>query len=145
MKKSLFIIFLLFLVFPQMIAGVRTEQQMRESAAKVLNSNTRRAASNSELKEFLSLSNLRIYGYDEGGFAIVTTDDQFNDIIGYSATVFKDSMPCGFRWWLETANSVMQQGNGHISTKAKRRSQGSVSPLLTTKWGQQRPFNDELI
>ena len=51
MKKSLLIFFLLFLVFPKIIAGDRTEQQMRESAAKVLNSGSRRAAGNSELKE----------------------------------------------------------------------------------------------
>ena len=87
MKKSLLIISLLFLVFPQIIAGERTEQQMREAAAKVLNKNNiRRAAYNSELKELLSLPKLKIYGYDDGGFAIVTNDDRFNDIIGYSTT-----------------------------------------------------------
>ena len=145
MKKSLLIISLLFLVFPQIIAGERTEQQMREAAVKVLNkNNTRRVAYNGKLKELLSLSKLKIYGYDEGGFAIVTTDDRFDDIIGYSTTSLKDSMPCGFKWWLETANKVMQQGNSHRSYRAKR-SMGSISPLLTTKWGQQRPFNDELI
>ena len=145
MKKSLLIIFLLSLVFPQIIAGERTEQQMREAAAKVLNKNSiRRAAYNGELKELLSLSKLKIYGYDDGGFAIVANDDRFNDIIGYSTTSLKDSMPCGFEWWLETANKVMQQGNSRRSSRAKK-NMGSISPLLTTKWGQQRPFNDELI
>ena len=54
MKKILLILSLLFLVFPTLLAGDRTEQQMKEAAAKVLNSNQRRAAGNGELKELQS-------------------------------------------------------------------------------------------
>lgn len=145
MKKCLLILFLLFSVFPQIIAGDRTEQQMKEAAAKVLNGHTTRAASTGELKELKSLQKLKIYGYDEGGFAVVTTDDRFDEVIGYSSTKFSKEMPEGFKWWMEAVNEVMEKGQ--VSSKARarnsiRRSSG-VGPLITTKWGQGKPYNNK--
>ena len=145
MKKSLLILSLLFLIFPQIIAGDRTEQQMKEAAAKALNNNARRAASNSELKELLSLSKLKIYGYDEGGFAVVTKDDRFDEVIGYSASNYSGEKPCGFKWWLDAANEVMENTKGQVPKKSTHRSairRAGVGPLITTKWGQTRPYND---
>lgn len=144
MKKILLFLSLLFLVSPQIIAGDRTEQQMKEAAAKVLSSHTRRAASTSELKELKSLSKLKIYGYDEGGFAVVTTDDRFEEVIGYSATKFSEEMPCGFKWWMESANEVMDKELFPAKSRAGniiRRA--GVGPLLTTKWGQGKPYNNK--
>ena len=146
MKKSLLILSLLFLVFPTLMAGDRTEQQMKESAAKVLNKNMRRASGNRELKELRSLSKLKIYGYDEGGFAVVTKDDRFEDVIGYSASKCTEEMPCGFKWWLETSNEVMENYKGQVPAKTIHRSptnRAGVGPLITTKWGQGKPFNNK--
>ena len=129
------------------MAGDRTEQQMKEAAAKVLNNNVRRAASSSELKEFKSFAKLKIYGYDKGGFAIVTTDDRFDEVIGYSSSSFNDNIPCGFRWWMEAAEKVMEDGNGQRTDKQhaarNRAGRTSISPMMTTKWGQGRPFYDD--
>ena len=146
MKKSLLILSLLFWVFPHLMAGDRTEQQMKDAAAKVLNRNSRRAASNLELKEFLSLSKLKIYGYDEGGFAVITKDDRFDDVIGYSASKCTEEMPCGFKWWLVTSNEVMENIQSQVSAKSIHRSlinRAGVGPLITTKWGQGKPYNNK--
>ena len=147
MKKSLLILSLLFLVFPQVMAGDRTEQQMKEAAAKVLNNNARRAVSSSELKELKSLPKLKIYGYDQGGFAVVTTDDRFDEVIGYSTTKCSEEMPCGFKWWLETAEKVMENANDLELVKHHKKNNRaggtSISPMMTTRWGQGRPFYDD--
>ena len=147
MKKCLLILSLLILGLSPIIAGDRTEQQMKGSAAKALsNKSIRRAASNSELKELLSLAKLKIYGYDEGGFAIVTTDDRFEEVIGYSSSRFSENIPCGFKWWMESVEEVMEKASGQTFTtqrRAKNRASGvSIAPLMTTTWGQDRPYND---
>ena len=146
MKKVLIILSLLFVAFSHISAGDRTELQMKEAAAKVLGSKTRRAAKISELKELKSLSKLKIYGYDEGGFAIVTTNDRFDEVIGYSSTRFSKEMPCGFKWWMEAVNEVMENDINSIPTKSTVRNtlrRAGVSPLITTKWGQGKPFNNK--
>ena len=146
MKKSLLILSLLFGVFSQMWAGDRTEQQMKEAAAKALMSHVRRAASTSELKELKSLPKLKIFGYDEGGFAVVTTDDRFDEVIGYSSSKFSDVIPCGFKWWMESAEEVMENSDSRVIISQRRAnnraSRVDISPMITTTWGQERPFND---
>ena len=123
-------------------AGQRTKKEMKETANAVLNSHRNRAGRLDELKEYLSLSKLTIYGYENGGFAVVTSDDRFEPVIGVSASHFSDTIPCGFRWWMETVNADMEVANTAVSIRRSRRNGSSVAPLLTTNWGQERPFND---
>ena len=94
-------------ICPQLIAGNRTELQMKEAAAQVLKTNLTRASDKDKLKEYLSMSKLKVYGYDNGGFAIVTNDDRYKEVIGYSTSCFTNDLPCGFKWWIETANNNM--------------------------------------
>ncbi len=141
MKRDL-ILLVAFLAIPLLLlAGDRTEQQMKDAAAKVLTTNLRRAGNLNELKEFLALSKLKIYGYEDGGFAVVSNDDRFDEVIGYSATKYTETMPCGFKWWLETINSNMKSNNFSTARRSKR-SSNAISPFVITKWGQSRPFND---
>ena len=123
----------------------RTEQEMRNAATSALMSNHRKAAKNhNDLKEYLSLSKLKIYGYDNGGFAVISSDDKFESVIGVSSSRFTGDLPCGFKWWVETVNENMQKGIVSNSKKGKTRAPQNVSvaPLITTTWGQGRPYND---
>lgn len=127
-------------------AHLRSDEQMQNAAIQILNSTRTRSAISDEtvLKEFLSLSRLKVYGYDKGGFAVISNDDRFPEVIGYSFTQYRDSMPCGFRWWIESINKCMSKIET-ISTTHKARAvriQNSMNPMITTKWGQDRPFND---
>ena len=89
------------------------------------------------------MSKLRIYGYDDGGFAVVTSDDRFESVIGYSTSSYTDSIPCGLNWWLEAVDKNMRSLEAPTYKKAKTRASSSgAGPLLTTIWGQDRPFND---
>ena len=140
MKKLLLLILLMF-VGLHVSAGQRTVEEMKQSASAALNSHRNRAAGQNSLKTYLALSKLSVYGYDGGGFAVVTADDRFESVIGVSSSTFSDSIPCGFRWWMETVNANMEAMNNSAHIR-RSRSNSSVSPLLTTNWGQERPFND---
>ena len=146
--RKIIILFVIILAIPfHLFAGNRTEQQMKEAATNALLShqdNLSKSRGDNEIKELMALSKLRVYGYDNGGFAVVTSDDRFESVIGVSSSQFTKSLPCGFKWWLETVNENMQKGIVSNSTRAKSRGpqNTSVAPLITTTWGQGRPYND---
>ena len=97
MKRIYSLLLLLLVAFCQVYAGNRSEEQMKEIAATALSSKSRRAASAVELKEFMSLSKLKVYGYASGGFAVVSSDDKYDGAIGVSKSVFDGPMPSGFK------------------------------------------------
>ena len=133
------------------LAGTRTKEEMKEAAMRVLvrNSAARgmsKSTSSSELKEYLTKGKLSILGSEELGFAVVTNDDRFEEVIGYSTTSYTDTVPCGFRWWLEGVEQMME--NESVQPASARASKvsvnGSVAPLMKTEWGQDNPFNAQL-
>ena len=146
MKKQIGLLLLLFVTCCQLFAGNRTEEQMKSIAANVLTTQTRRAANVAELKEFLSLSKLKIYGYEDGGFAVIPSDDRYESVIGVSAGTFDGPLPCGFKWWIEAVDQNMQNsesvGYEQISKFVIKISSSGVAPLLSSIWGQERPFNN---
>lgn len=141
MKKLLLLTSLMFVCL-HLSAGQRTIKEMKETAHAVLNCHRNRAGRLDDMKEYLSLSKLTIYGYENGGFVVVTSDNRFEPVIGVSASQFSDTIPCGFRWWMETVNANMEVANTAASIRRSRKNGSSVAPLLTTNWGQERPFND---
>lgn len=140
--KKLFLLSLLSFLCLQIVAGNRTEMQMKNAAINVLKKNTTRSINEGELKEYLSLSKLKIYGYDEGGFAVIASDDRFDSVIGYSSTQYNDTTPCGFEWWIKKVNENMTNINDVFSSRHQTRGGNGVSALVSTSWGQERPFND---
>ena len=139
--------FLLFAIGA--IAGVRTKNEMKAAAWSVLTkSSAARSMSNSQvsqdLKEYLTKEKLSIIGSEELGFAVVTSDDRFDEVIGYSTTSFTDSMPCGFKWWLDAVEETMENTENQVASSRANQAlvTGSVPPLLKTKWGQDRPYYD---
>lgn len=141
MKKTLLLLLSLILSL-WVEAGNRTEEQMKESATSALCFGNKRAANAQNLKEYLTLSKLRIYGYDNGGFAVVTSDDRFESVIGISSSHYSNSLPCGFEWWVKTVNANMEASAETLPHKRSNRVANAISPLITTIWGQERPFND---
>ena len=142
--KRLLLLLTLLVSIVNLSANERNEQQMRSAAMKALGRKMTRSAN--ELKEFKAMPKLKIYGYDDGGFAIVTNDDRFDEVIGYSASKYSEGMPCGFKWWLEASNEFMEKAKGQVLTKARVRNaikKAGVGPLITTKWGQDKPYNNK--
>lgn len=144
--KKLIVIFWLIVLSCCHLYATRTEKQMKEAAWNAVKLLTNKSDNVSELKVLLSREKLKVYGYDDGGFAVISSDDSFETVIGVSSGVFDDSLPCGFKWWIETVNSNMRNGSpkNYLRNRdyiVKKKSQG-VPPLLSTLWGQERPFND---
>lgn len=125
-------------------AGKRTEDEMKAAALGVLSQNSAsRAAvavsSASDLKEYLANEHLSVIGNDDLGFAVVTTDDHARPVIGYSSTPFTETMPDGFKWWLEKAETALPAQRSMFNVQHSK-----VDPLMTTKWGQEYPYNAKL-
>ena len=153
MKRIVYVLVILLIqtLITSVFAGERTKEEMRKAALNVLsiNNKTRGVATNaSDLKEYLTKEKLSVFGSEELGFAVVTNDDRFDEVIGYSVSTFSSEMPCGFKWWLEAANEVMENVKGQIPVGARVRGatrRSSVGPLITTKWGQNKPYNNKCI
>ena len=142
-------------------AGKRTKNEMKAAALGVLSQNSAsRAAvavsSTSDLKEYLTTEQLSVIGSDDLGFAVVTTDDHVRPVIGYSTTLFTETMPDGFKWWLEKAEAALLTlhvargtlNDNSLPQNVQRSTfnvqRKSVAPLMTTKWGQEFPYNAKL-
>ena len=166
-------------------AGKRTKDEMKAAALGVLSQNsTSRAAShtdltdptemvNGQLTEYYSSEQLSVIGSDDLGFAVVTADDRVRPVIGYSTTPYAETVPDGFKWWLEKAEaalSTQRMFNVQCSMFNVQRpmfnvqrpmfnvqcsmvnvqrpmfnvQRPTVAPLMTTKWGQEYPYNAKL-
>ena len=131
-------------------AGVRSKEDMKAAALNVLmkNSAARSAGkrgTSTDLKEYVTKEKLSIMGSDDLGFAVVTSDDRFEEVIGYSSSTFSGEMPCGFKWWLEMVEASIETGNERTVATSRACTSSlsnNVAPLLTTAWGQTRPYYD---
>lgn len=102
-------------------------------------------------------------GPEKNGFVIVSSDDDFQDILGYCprGAYEEGEMPDGFCYWLETLSGEMEYyltitkttTKTGESTKAKAKTktseesevysgQPSIEPLIKTYWAQGEPFNN---
>lgn len=90
---------------------------------------------------------------ENGGFVIVSGDDRFKDILGFSASSTYDdnNLPDGFAYWMEFLSNEMSAAiaNGYepdniTTTTYSANATKSVEPLITTKWNQNSPYNNKL-
>lgn len=91
-----------------------------------------------------------------GGYVIVSSDDRFKPVLGYSSNGSiseTTALPDGLRYWLGFLSDEMAsaKANGYEKTAEPSLNlcaampQKSVEPMLTTKWGQEKPFNGKVI
>lgn len=127
------------------LAGPRTEREMLAIAQTHLAKGavTRSALSVTKLAEERFYS---VYGNDSQGYVIVSRDDSFTPIIGYSDTRFDaNSLPCGMQWWLEAISEQMASKaseTSFASVSAKRAATFTPKPFFCrTEWDQGDPYN----
>ncbi len=86
---------------------------------------------------------------DADGFVIVSADDKFPTVLGYSDSgQFDESrIPSNMKAWLDGYAAemkhylpVLPDGYG-IKTQHNRVSRAPIAPLVTTKWNQDTPYN----
>ena len=87
----------------------------------------------------------------DDGFIIVSGDDRAEDILAYGDGQFDiNNIPCGMRCLLDTYKEQIELLQSNPKMQVEKISQGtpslmatSVSPLLSTKWGQNSPYNNQ--
>ncbi len=91
----------------------------------------------------------------DGGYVIVSGDDRLRPVLGYAAQgrFDEDSIPPNMRWWLgEYAREIAAflcgpSESGAVLTREPVSSgsagRSEVAPLVTTKWNQTTPYNDQ--
>ncbi|MBR1395833.1 MAG: C10 family peptidase [Prevotella sp.] len=127
-------------------ASERKEAEMKAIASRHLTGvaiNGSRSGQQQRVNLLMKDNMLSVYGADNNGFVIVSRDDRFPAVIGYSATAFDTTdMPEGFSWWLKEASLSMQRRiDSNSWVTALTPSEVIVEPLLTTQWSQKEPYN----
>ena len=94
-----------------MQAAPRTQQQMKQAAAKALNAQLSAAhkAPRRDMPVVLAeKQNITVMGYADGGFAIMANDDLLPEVLGFSAKAYEaDQRNDGFQWWLSTMEEAV--------------------------------------
>lgn len=135
-----------------MQAAPRTQQQMKQAAAKALNAQLSAAhkAPRRDMPVVLAeKQNITVMGYADGGFAIMANDDLLPEVLGFSTKTYEaDQRNDGFQWWLSTmeeavAYYINNNERARVVKPNPDKFQPEVRPMLSTEWGQEEPYNNE--
>ena len=130
-----------------------TLQQAQQNAMSFLDSKGKSISSSSLRQARLRSTSTTAESYyifnigSNEGYVIAAGDDCAPAILGYADAGYidVDSMPVNLQSWLEEYAQQIQfmQENGFASLKAPKltSSYAPISPLLTTSWDQQDPYN----
>lgn len=143
---------LIALVALSLHAEVRTPEQMRSLAVEALHqtgsSRLKAKASVESIQVLRDMNQLTLFGYPEAGWAIVSKDDSFTPVLGYSDEPIDMSNPSPeFLWLMETFSQGMERDLTRplaSRTSAPRKVSSAlraVQPLLKTNWDQGWPYN----
>ena len=130
-----------------------TEEQALEQAQQFVSMhNTRKSAPT--VKPVGQVSGLYMFNVSgNGGFVIVSNDDQTVPILGFSesGSIDPDDLPDNMRAWLQgyAEQIAWLQNNGNSGDEVNNRSRAprqadmaAIAPLVQTNWNQGRPYND---
>lgn len=87
-----------------------------------------------------------VLGYENGGFAVIAEDDNFDGVLGVSETPYNpNTTNANFLWWLNaveqmTASNLL--GPLPVIKPDTCKFPEAVAPLMKTKWGQSAPYCD---
>lgn len=133
-------------------AAPRSKAAMERAAKailtqKAIGSSARTAPNRGQFKLLKANKAYSVYGYEKGGFAIITSDDLVPEVIGYSESTFSDGANSNFKWYLDAAeravNAIVASGKPFKTTTPDPSLYSpSVAPLITCHWGQESPYND---
>ena len=124
---------------------------MQNVARQVLapRGNAHHAPQGQALKELRSESTFTIFGYETGGFAIISNDDLLPEVLGYSSSRYDSSARrnTNFEWWLDAvadvAGNVVKSGVQLQSVRPEDENyEPFVDAMVTTQWGQETPYNN---
>lgn len=139
------------LLLPLMLQGAeRTHTQMTRVAHEAIRShcNLRARVLEQEPVCLTSRQGVAVYGYHEGGFAVVSTSDLLPEVLGLSSSSYDEAEANpNFSWWLEATTQAAAYCMEHGVAPQRTRPSGNnrpahVLPLMSSAWGQEKPFSD---
>lgn len=123
----------------QQIEAIASSQFMQQAASRGSQGVT--PAVTLQLQQ--STDNYQLYTSREtDGFVVVSRDDSFAPVLGYSDSSFDlDDMPPALSWWLQEIDRSLaeRKATGSYVLKA---AYSPVSNFVTTTWGQGAPYNN---
>lgn len=163
MKRRLLTLAGFWLLTIACVASPRTAQEAAEIAGRfaaskkeTVVSRMQRAQTASAAKEEMRLvytqtqnATPALYVFNstetDGGFVVVSADDQARDILGYadSGSFSAEDMPSNLRFWLQMyADEIAQAaGAGKATQQDSETKYPTIAPLLgNTAWGQDAPY-----
>lgn len=151
MYKSFLSIFLLLATCLTASAKQRTEQELQQEALSFLYGKTSKAKGaikrNQTITATHKFSQLTIYDGNTGKSVILSNDDVFEPILGYTDATITEDMAPAFVWWVNNVNTAMEKilKNGGVYQKAYKDSKykEEVPALMTTSWSQEEPYSNE--
>lgn len=144
MKLKATIILALLLATISSSATKRTAAEKRMLAEQYIGTHSTRTTS-INLRTIVENEMLTMIGSEDNGFVIVSNDDAFPPVIGYSQEAFSSDMPPGLNWYLGAAEESMRvilAGNARYKTVTPPSGfPESVDPFVTSTWDQGNPYN----
>lgn len=150
MRKTLTLFIASLLALPS-FAEDRSEQEMQTIALQALCSSNlqaagaKKAAANIAVEKYQSLDMVNVYGIKGKGVVFISKDDDIEPVLGISNEDFDvNNMPCGMKWWLNTANKSLERMKAKGITYSANTMAASGRPtyFIKTYWNQDKPFNN---
>ena len=150
MRKTLTLFIASLLALPS-FADDRSEQEMQTIALQALcssnvhDSGSKKAVAKLSVEKYQSLDMVNVYGIKGKGVVFVSKDDDMEPVLGISDEDFDvNNMPCGMKWWLNTANkSLERMKTKGITYRANPMAvSGRPTYFIKTYWNQGTPFNN---
>lgn len=150
MRKTLTLFIASLLAMPS-FADDRSEQEMQTIALQALCSSnlqaggTKKAAANIAVEKYQSLAMVNVYGIKGKGVVFISKDDDIEPVLGISDEDFDvNNMPCGMKWWLNTANKSLERmkAKGITYSANPMAASGRPTYFIKTYWNQDKPFNN---
>ncbi len=133
-------------------AKLRTSQQMMQAARQALcgdRHDAKAQAMAKAIRQIEAADAYTVYGNAAGGFAVIANDDLIPAVLGYSDRTYDGSLKNdNFRWWLEAVGDAVAakvKAGKAIARTTKpdiAKYPEAVTPLMTTTWGQDAPYNN---
>ena len=133
-----------------MQAAPRTQQQLKQAAAKALNAQLSAAhkAPRRDMPVVLAeKQNITVMGYADGGFAIMANDDLLPEVLGFSTKTYEaDQRNDGFQWWMSTMEEAVtyyinNNERARVVKPNPDKYQPEVRPMLSTECATAQILN----
>lgn len=150
MRKTLTLFIASLLAMPN-FANDRSEEEMQTIALQALCSSNiqaggaKKAAANITVEKYQSLDMVNVYGIKGKGVVFISKDDDIEPVLGISDEDFDvNNMPCGMKWWLNTANKSLERmkAKGITYRANPMAASGRPTYFIKTYWNQDTPFNN---